>query len=346
MGLFRRKKKEVTLCPNCGTPVPAGLAFCDSCGLRVTPPPSCAKCHLPLAPDTNFCESCGTPVGTAPESSGPEEKEPAGFKKEKSGKSRRGKKKAPKKDEFVHPAMLEPENEENEPVANPPAVDEEGGDDAGTPANPPTLDEERADETGVTPVPSGHTPEPAIQPVPSPDRIPKRTLVLAIVAIVCLILGAAVLTGLLNGPAPAFTRILTAPAETPAATPLPVTSSPTPAIAEDVGEAATPVFVTRPTQVPPESYRIWLQAERDPITSQVTVLYNGGKGQRAVREVSVRLTRSDGQVLVQTFRPLVVGEGAELQGTKYADRLEVNVTYNTGETYTVIDRIFPYKQRN
>ncbi|PKL64190.1 MAG: hypothetical protein CVV32_09590 [Methanomicrobiales archaeon HGW-Methanomicrobiales-3] len=330
MGLFRRKKKEVTFCPNCGTPVPAGLAFCDSCGIRVTAPPSCAKCHLPLAPDTNFCESCGTPVGTAPESPGPEEKEPAGSKKEKSGKSRRGKKKAPKKDEFVHPAMLAPENEEAEP-----------------PANPPILEEECADDTGITTAPPcGDSMEPGIPTSPSLRHIPKRTLVLVIVAIICLVLGAVVLTGLVNGPAPAFTRIFTAPADTPAATPLPVTSSPTPAIAEDDGVVTTSVFVTRPTQVPPESYRIWLQAERDPITSMVTVLFNGGKGQRAVREVSVRLTRSDGQVLVQAFRPLVVGEGAELQGTKYADRLEVNVTYYTGETYTVIDRIFPYKQRN
>jgi secreted protein with Ig-like and vWFA domain len=110
--------------------------------------------------------------------------------------------------------------------------------------------------------------------------------------------------------------------------------------------SSTPQFLIGPTQVPPERDRIWLQEERDPITQNVTVTYQGGKGGMAVREVLVRLTRSDGQVLVQTFRPQTVGEGAVLQGTRYADRLEVVVMYNNGESYTVIDRIFPYKERN
>ena len=329
MGLFRRKKREGKPCPNCGAPVPEGLAFCDSCGLRVTPPPSCAKCQLPLAPDTNFCESCGTPVGAAPASPKRDE-EPVGTGEKKGSKSRRAKKKAQKKDEFVHPDMLAPEKEE-----------------IGISANPAAVGEERPDETKIPPVsPHGDIPESGITESLTLRRIPKRTLALVIIAIICLILGAAILTGLVNGPAPAFARELTPPPGTLPATLPPVTSGVTPGIAEEKGEAATPAFVTGPTQVPPESYRIWLQADRDPITSSVTVIYNGGKGQRAVRDISVRLTRSDKQVLVQAFRPLVVGEGVELQGTKYADRLEVNVTYNTGETYTVIDRIFPYKQRN
>ncbi|NLD57994.1 MAG: hypothetical protein GX651_07670, partial [Methanomicrobiales archaeon] len=88
------------------------------------------------------------------------------------------------------------------------------------------------------------------------------------------------------------------------------------------------------------------QADRDPITHIVTVIYNGGKGERAVHNVTVRLTRSDGRVLQETFRPVTIGEGVEMQGTKYADRLEVIVTYNSGDTMTVIDRIFPYHERN
>ena len=330
MGLFKRKKKEIRLCPNCRTPIPEGLAFCDSCGLRVTPPPSCAKCHLPLAPDTNFCESCGTPVGTAPASPGGEGKVPAEQGEKKAKKGRRAKKPAPKKDEFVHPAMLALEKDEPK-----------------TPANPEEPEEKGRNETGITPATDHNdTPEPGILHLPARRRIPTRTLALAIIAILCLILGAAVLTGLVNGPAPGSARALATPPVTPVVTQSPADAAATPMTPAGEREADTQSFVTRPTQVPPESYRIWLQAERDPITNLVTVIYNGGKGQRAVREVSVRLTRSDGEVLEEIFKPLVVGEGVELQGTKYADRLEVNVTYNTEEMYTVIDRIFPYKQRN
>ncbi len=330
MGLFKRKKKEIRLCPNCRTPIPEGLAFCDSCGLRVTPPPSCAKCHLPLAPDPNFCESCGTPVGTAPASPGGEGKVPTEQGEKKAKKGRRAKKPAPKKDEFVHPAMLAVEKDEPK-----------------TPANPEEPEEKGRDETGITPATDHNDkPESGILHLPARRRIPTWTPALAIIAILCLILGAAVLTGLVNGPAPGSARALATPPQTPPVTQPPAISAATTMTPAGEREADTQSFVTRPTQVPPESYRIWLQEERDPITNLVTVIYNGGKGQRAVREVSVRLTRSDGEVLEQVFRPLVIGEGVELQGTKYADRLEVNVTYNTGETYTVIDRIFPYKQRN
>jgi hypothetical protein len=100
-----------------------------------------------------------------------------------------------------------------------------------------------------------------------------------------------------------------------------------------------------PTQVPPESLMVWFQAEREPITSEVTVLFEGGKGQRAVRDVTARLTRSDGEIITRTFKPVTVGQGAILQGTRYTDRLEVIVNYNNGDQYTVIDKLFEYKRR-
>jgi len=330
MGLFKRKKKVQKFCPNCRMPIADGSAFCDACGLRVTPPPACAHCNLPLAPDTNFCESCGTPVGTPPASPGVAETGTSQAGRGKPEKSRKAQKRSPKKDEFVHPAMLVPEpSGEKTPVDLPPRDHGAVGADAGEPVvQPPVVPEIQAGKP------------------PARFRVPGRILAVAGIGIIILILALAFLTGFVHPSLPPIHLTRVAPSGLS-----PETQVPEPSAAETVTSVPeqTPAslsLVPGTTQIPPESNRIWLHAERDPISNMVTVIYDGGKGQRAVRNILVRLTRSDGQVLTQTFRPLVVGEGAELQGTKYDDRLEVIITYNSGDSYTVIDKIFIYKQRN
>ena len=99
-----------------------------------------------------------------------------------------------------------------------------------------------------------------------------------------------------------------------------------------------------PTQVPPDNLLVYFQAERNPTTRIVSVRFEGGKGQAGVRDVSVRLTRSDGQVLTGSFKPVQAGSGVDLPGTGKTDRVEVVVHYYTGDSYTVIDRIFEWKQ--
>ena len=58
-------------CIRCGQALPAGAAFCGSCGHPVaatTPPPAaaapatrqCSNCGRTLPPDKNFCTGCGT----------------------------------------------------------------------------------------------------------------------------------------------------------------------------------------------------------------------------------------------------------------------------------------------
>ncbi|MCK9580740.1 MAG: zinc ribbon domain-containing protein [Methanoregula sp.] len=329
MGLFRRKKKEEQHCPNCGKPVAHGSAFCDSCGLRVSPPPACKKCNLPLAPGTNFCESCGTPVGTTPEFSVPDDAPPTTYhQKGKSSKSRKAKKKALKKDEFVHPAMLEPELAGRETAA----------------ADPGTMDKmvEDSDTIHNAILPAVPEPRTACRPVPRP----KTMHVIAGIVIIGIVVAYAIITGHVHIPAFPNPQYGVTPVDPIPSAPIPGISASitaTPGPEETTGEA---LLVPGPTQVPPESYLIWLQEERNPITNRVTVIFNGGKGQRAVREVLVRLYRSDGQVMEQAFRPLTIGEGASLQGTKFTDRVEVIITYNNGDSYTVIDRVFTYRLRN
>ena len=310
---FWRKRKEDRVCPNCKNPIPTGLAFCDSCGFRVIPPPVCQNCRTPLAPGTNFCENCGTPAGATPEA--------------------------------------QPES--------PPDELNVTGDEEGIPETPgpeiegPSPDVVPEVRWPVVAAPGISFPQPVSDPLPDPIPVPtghvlvqKRTLIFAGAGLFCLIVALAVLflgAGCGDG------RIT--PDLSPAATPVPATMMQgevlmTETIPTADAAIAGPPLVPGRVLVPPESLRIWLQADRDPITHIVTVIYNGGKGERAVRDVTVRLTRSDGRVLQETFRPVTIGEGVEMQGTKYADRLEVIVTYNSGDTMTVIDRIFPYHERN
>ena len=326
MGWFNRKKEGARLCPNCGKPAGRDIVFCESCGLRLLPPPSCSKCKLPLAPETNFCEACGTPVGTAPvpqaESRAPEESpgEPEKNRKGKKGRASRGQK-AKKRDRGQAPG---PAAGENKPpgsgLPEPPVA-------APLPDKPDTVN-----------IPA--RPVPARVPGPGKRRILMGAMAAGLLCLLVILAGQSTLqplkkpgmagaAGIPEGPAPETTSSLPANANAAAGT-----------------TGMVQEIVPGPTEVPPERLRIWLQAEREPITHKVTVLYDGGMGQYAVRDILVRLTRSDGQVLSAIFRPLVTGEGVTLQGTEYSDRLEVIVTYATGEQYTVIDKIFEYKKRS
>lgn len=332
MGFFNRRKKEQKICPNCRKPVADGLAFCDSCGLRVTPPPACAKCHLPLAPETNFCEACGTPVGMRAEelSRLETEEKTAAAEKKRSVKGRKGKNRGPKKDEFVHPSMLV-----EEPAAERKTLVDPEPESA--PVNLETVISEPVHADSSLP------PEKKPARLQIPRGFRKGYFAAGLVVLIIILAVFFVAPVFHVTPLSFFTGSSHPSEQSP---PAEETGSSPDMVPSAEATSPGPSLVPGPTQVPPESLQIWLRAERDPVTNKVTVLFDGGKGQRGVREIQVRLTRSDGQVLTRAFRPLTVGEGVILQGTKYTDRLEVSIPYNNGNEYTVIDRIFEYKQRN
>jgi hypothetical protein len=126
----------------------------------------------------------------------------------------------------------------------------------------------------------------------------------------------------------------------PVITPLPVTTT---TVAEATGNFS---LVPGEVELPPDNLRITLQVERDPRSFIVSVMYMGGKGQYGVRDILVRLTRSDGTVLTDTFRPVQMGSHVELQGTQKVDRVEVIVRYHTGDEYKMVDQVFDYRIRN
>lgn len=66
--------KGVMRCEKCGSEVPAGAAFCNTCGApmpKQTPTasvisgPVCPACGAPVGEGLSFCTSCGTPLKAA-----------------------------------------------------------------------------------------------------------------------------------------------------------------------------------------------------------------------------------------------------------------------------------------
>ncbi len=126
----------------------------------------------------------------------------------------------------------------------------------------------------------------------------------------------------------------------PAPTPVPPALPATPAVTSSLS------FDPAPTQVPPAAMVVTFQAERDPITGLVTVTFTGG-ARYAVKDVVIRLTRSDGIVETKTVTLSEIGPIATLQGTKTGDdRIEVTARYFNGEEYRIVDRILEYKKRD
>ncbi len=335
MRFFNRAKKEERLCPNCKKPVPEGIVFCESCGLRQLPPPTCGKCSLPLAPEANFCESCGTPAGVTP----PPEPAPAVVGNEETGeqkKADRSRKKGSKRRK---------KNAANSDPGNGHGSHGETGAKEPVPAHNPGLMNKPAEQGNPSPMADNKNPA-CGKPIPQRPFFNKKkaAVVIGIVFFIILIsvsLSSGWMPGKNAAEKPQFpTTLQSQTTGSPDSAGVTETSVPA-RIIPVVAVTITP----GPTQVPPESLMVWIQAEREPITSEVTVLFEGGKGQRAVRDVTARLTRSDGEIITRTFRPVTVGQGAILQGTRYTDRLEVIVNYNNGDQFTVIDKLFEYKRR-
>jgi hypothetical protein len=76
----------------------------------------------------------------------------------------------------------------------------------------------------------------------------------------------------------------------------------------------------------------------------VHATFQGGPGLSHVKKIDVTLNRADGQVKTATVGTLV-GDTAELEGTKQTDRVMVSVTLDDGKIYTIYDELIAFKPR-
>lgn len=326
---WSRKKDEpgnLISCPRCNAPAPSDKPFCEACGARIAPPPSCSLCGTLLEPGSRFCPSCGAMIGST------KDKPDAGSPKKTPAKKSR----VPVSEES--PAPHEPEN------AKHPDSPKNVPDDKG-PAHEPPEEKPEPRPAKKTPVPPAKTTIPPGRSHGLAARLGQGTMMIAVILVLILAGAVLIFSGFLSLPVVSSQPVVP-PGVVPETTPSPVPVAATTAMpAVSVAPTRNISLVPGPTQTLPAHLDIVLQTERDPRTRMISVEYMGGKGQYGVREIFVRLTRSDGEVLTGSFKPIQIGSRIELQGTEQADRLEVVTRHYSGEEYTVIDRVFEYTVR-
>jgi len=91
----------------------------------------------------------------------------------------------------------------------------------------------------------------------------------------------------------------------------------------------------------PSDKEVVVEITRNPLQPTITVTFRGGKGQIFVRDIEVKVTRSDGKVYIDNLVP-TVGDEAIFQGTKGKDRVEVTVFLTDGNQYKIIDALVDY----
>jgi len=137
---------------------------------------------------------------------------------------------------------------------------------------------------------------------------------------------------------------------TPTPTATPTTLPPTPPVTATA--TLPPVMEPGPTVTVPPSLEVLIDVQRNPIsiTPEITVIFQGGKGQLLTQSVDVRVTRSDGQVKTARIeRPgagetIRTGTSVTLEGTQGTDRVEITVTIN-GVPYKIYDRLVSSQSR-
>jgi hypothetical protein len=331
-------------CPKCGSPVMPEMKFCESCGTKIEALPACPQCGATLAPDVKFCENCGSPVKTTTEGAAPVAAPVSPVTKtapiqEATLPAELPVKETPAKVASVA-ATVAPETEsapakEVKPHTETPVVTEE----------PPVPAPEEKSATAPVMVKESPQTEKTKEMPKEPGTkkpLPRQTMIIAGVIILA-VLGAAVFfVGL-----PMLSGSGTPPQNPPEP---PVTansggSSGIPLTTPVTSQTMSISFTPGPTQIPPSNMEVILDAERDPITSIVSVTFEGGKGQFGVREIQVTLTRSDGSSETKSFKPDTIGSGVTIQGTTRTDRVEATAYFFNGEHYKIVDRIFEYKKR-
>jgi len=133
------------------------------------------------------------------------------------------------------------------------------------------------------------------------------------------------------------------PVVTPAPTTIP-TTAPAP--------LPTPVPTTRASLIPepvdtlPAQWPVSVTVEKSGLYSRTIIThYDGGKGLAYTARMDVRVTTPDGTVTTKSMTKPGMGDTVEIMGSEGADRVEVFLLMQNGNTYRIIDQLMPYKGR-
>lgn len=129
-------------------------------------------------------------------------------------------------------------------------------------------------------------------------------------------------------------------AQPPAA---PAVTAGQPAAAASPAAPAGPSLEPGPVDSPGAARSVTVDIAKDYLGT-VHATFQGGPGLSHVKKIDVTLNRADGQVKTAAVG-ILVGDKAELEGTKQTDRVIVKVTLDDGKTYTIYDDLVAYKPR-
>ena len=113
------------------------------------------------------------------------------------------------------------------------------------------------------------------------------------------------------------------------------------------GIPATPAPTTEvslkpgPTQTMPPGKEVTFQITPgypSQFTHDLTITFNGGKGQDYVNGIALRVTKSNGEVVEKTLQPRI-GDAVTINEAEGDNRVEITVSLVTGGSYKVTDEV-------
>jgi len=101
----------------------------------------------------------------------------------------------------------------------------------------------------------------------------------------------------------------------------------------------------------PENIAVTVTVGEKDYLGKIPVTFDGGQGQVNVKSITCTLTRADGTTQTVTLGSNK-GDQVKLDGTRgsgslngQADRVQVSVTMNNGQTYKIADVLREYRTR-
>jgi len=147
------------------------------------------------------------------------------------------------------------------------------------------------------------------------------------VIVLLLIAGLVMVAGCTDSPSPG----------TPIPTPIPTSPPSTEA------SPSAPNLVPNPTDVVPSTLSVTVAASKDPITGDIVVTFNGGKGMDQVNILKTTVIASNGKVTEKPLKAEINFEAtftvAAGEATTGTDRVMAKVWYNDGSSYIIYDKI-------
>lgn len=100
-------------------------------------------------------------------------------------------------------------------------------------------------------------------------------------------------------------------------------------------------LVPGPTQTIPPGKEVTFQITPgypSQFTHDLTITFNGGKGQDYVNGIALRVTKSNGEVVEKTLQPRI-GDAVTINEAEGDNRVEITVSLVTGGSYKVTDEV-------